>query len=69
MTKEHCHQLPELSDLQARLEEQIAARMKAEAALTKIAGTAEQYNYIGWQRIVGVMQKIAEEALETAKKV
>jgi len=37
------------------------ARLRA--AMRRIAETAEEYNYIGWQRIVGVMRKIAEDAL------
>lgn len=39
------------------------ALIRANDALRDIAVMAEQYNYVGWQRIVGKMQKRASEAL------
>jgi hypothetical protein len=37
--------------------------LRAEAALRDIAAIAEEYNYIGWQRIVSIMQNRSIQAL------
>jgi hypothetical protein len=34
------------------------------SALHEIMLTSEQYNHIGWHRIVGVMRRLAEDALK-----
>jgi len=49
------------------IERQKAEIERLKAALRDIANMAEQYNYVGWQRIVGQMQKRAVEELKQGK--